>query len=110
LPGAPGIGPKTAAELLNRHGSLEHAIAAADGERPRVAAALRDHADELRAFKDIATLRTQKTPRPPDRDTDLSAGAQAARGHGMNRLADRLPGCRRADRPLSAAQVSRNER
>ncbi len=29
LPGAPGIGPKTAAELLGRHGSLEGAIAAA---------------------------------------------------------------------------------
>ena len=35
LPGAPGIGPKTAAELLSRHGSLEGVIAAADAERPR---------------------------------------------------------------------------
>jgi 5'-3' exonuclease len=90
LPGAPGIGPKTAAELLNRHGSLEAAIAGADGERPRVAAALRDHADNLRAFKDIATLRVEKTDRPPDRETDLQGGAAAARGHQMNRLADRL--------------------
>jgi 5'-3' exonuclease len=90
LPGAPGIGPKTAAELLNRHGSLEGAIANADGERPRVAAALADHAVQLRAFKDIATLRVQKTNRPQDRETDLKGGAQAARGHAMNRLADRL--------------------
>ena len=35
LPGAPGIGAKTAAELLQRHGSLEAAIAAAGQERPR---------------------------------------------------------------------------
>ncbi|MGI8712195.1 MAG: 5'-3' exonuclease [Solirubrobacteraceae bacterium] len=90
LPGAPGIGPKTAAELLSRHGTLEDVIAAADTERPRVAAALREHADELRAFKDIATLRTTKIKRPPDRDTDLAGGAQAARGHGMNQLATRL--------------------
>jgi 5'-3' exonuclease len=90
LPGAPGIGAKTAADLLGRHGSLEDAIAAADGERPRVGAALRDHADELRAFRDIATLRTDTVDLPADRETDLAAGAQAARGYGMNRLAERL--------------------
>jgi DNA polymerase-1 len=90
LPGAQGIGPKTAAELLERHGSLEAAIDAADGERPRVAAALRDSAAELRAFKDIATLRTAVVDRPPDRATDLKAGARAARRFGLNRLAERL--------------------
>jgi 5'-3' exonuclease len=57
LPGAPGIGPKTAAELLRRHGSLEAAIAGALQERPKLTAALRDHAAELRAFREIATLR-----------------------------------------------------
>jgi DNA polymerase-1 len=90
LPGAPGIGAKTAADLLRRHGSLDAAIAAADTERPRVGAALRDHADELRAFRDIATLRTDAVERPADRETDLAEGAKAARGYGMNRLADRL--------------------
>jgi 5'-3' exonuclease len=90
LPGAPGIGAKTAATLLQRHGSLEGAIAAANEERPRVAAALTDNAEELRAFRDIATLRLPDLDLPPDRPTDLKAGAEAARGHGMNRLADRL--------------------
>jgi DNA polymerase-1 len=90
LPGAPGIGPKTAAELLQRHGSLESAIASAATERSRVAAALTEHADELRSFKDIATLRTVELERPPDRPTDLGGGAAAARRYGMNRLAERL--------------------
>jgi 5'-3' exonuclease len=92
LPGAPGIGPKTAAELLHRHGSLEAAIAGALHERPRVTAALTEQADELRAFKDIATLRIVEVERPEDRETDLAGGAAVARKLGLNRLAERLEG------------------
>ena len=90
LPGAAGVGPKTAAELLKRHGSLERAIAAASEERPRVAAALTEAADELRAFKQIATLQMVELARPADRETDLAGGADAARRLGLNRLAERL--------------------
>ena len=90
LPGAAGIGPKTAAELLNRHGSLEDAIAAASTERPKIAQALREQADELRAFRRIAQLQTVAIERPPDRPTDLDGGSQAARRLGLGRLAQRL--------------------
>jgi 5'-3' exonuclease len=91
LPGAKGIGEKTAADLLRRHGSLEAAIAGALRERsPRVRGSLRDSADELRAFKEIATLRRLPLERPPDRATDPLAGAKAARSLGMKRLAERL--------------------
>jgi DNA polymerase-1 len=90
LPGAAGIGPKTAASLLEKHGSLDGAIEGASEERPRVAAALTDSADELRAFRDIATLRTVELERPPDGATDLAGGAEAARALGLNRLAERL--------------------
>ena len=90
LPGAPGIGPKTAADLLERYGSLDAAIAGADGERPKVSAALKESATELRAFRDIATLRSVSVDRPADRGTDLEGGAAAARGLGLRRLAERL--------------------
>jgi 5'-3' exonuclease len=90
LPGAPGVGPKTAADLLQRHGSLDDAIAGSLHERPRITAALRENADQLRAFRDIATLRLVEVERPPDRETDLKGGAAAARRLGLNRLAGRL--------------------
>ncbi|HET6448211.1 MAG TPA: 5'-3' exonuclease [Conexibacter sp.] len=96
LPGARGIGEKTAADLLRRHGSLEAALARPSGETPRVQGALRDQADELRDFLAIATLQRVEVVRPADRVTDLGAGADQAERLGMRRLAERL---RAADDP-----------
>jgi 5'-3' exonuclease len=90
LPGAKGIGPKGAADLLRRHGSLEAALEHWTGETPRVRTALREQADELRAFKDIATLREVDLKRPPDAPLDTAGAAAAARGLGMNQLAGRI--------------------
>jgi DNA polymerase-1 len=90
LPGAKGIGEKTAAELLRAHGDLETAIANARDERPRVAAALRDQADELRDYRRIATLQRVDVARPEDAPTAFAAAAEAASERGMRRLATRL--------------------
>jgi DNA polymerase-1 len=94
LPGAPGIGEKTAAELLRRHGTLDELLAAVErdgaGERPRIVFALREHAAALRAFREIALLRPVEVTRPADRPTDLAGGAAAAAALGMGALAGRL--------------------
>jgi 5'-3' exonuclease len=90
IPGAKGIGEKTAADLLQRHGSLEAVLAGAIRERPAVRRALLEQADELRMFKDLATLRALQLPRPPDRATDLEGGAAAAAKLGMRALSERL--------------------
>lgn len=101
LPGAPGIGAKTAAELLRRYGPLEEVLAAAeraattvrrepDEMRPRTAQALRENAALLRTFKQVATLQDTEVDLPPSRPTDFAAGASAAAALGMKRLADRL--------------------
>jgi DNA polymerase-1 len=91
IPGAKGVGEKTAAELLRRHGSLEAILDNAISERrPALRATLLGSADELRAFKDIATLRDAGVKRPRNRATDWKAAAKAARERGMNRLAERL--------------------
>ena len=91
LPGAKGVGEKTAAELLREHGSLEALLDAAIRiPRPKLRTTLIDSGDELLAFKDIATLRDAGVERPPDAATDWAAAAGAARERGMNRLAERL--------------------
>jgi 5'-3' exonuclease len=90
IPGAKGIGEKTARDLLLAHGTLEGAIANAIGERPRVQQALREQAEELRAFKEMATLVEVPVQRPADRPTDFLGGAEMARSRGMNRLSERL--------------------
>jgi DNA polymerase-1 len=90
LPGAKGIGEKTAADLLQRHGTLEAAIDAAIKEKPGVRKALIGQADELRMFRDVATLRSIPMKRPADALTDGKGGADAAEALGMRRLAERL--------------------
>jgi len=95
LPGAPGIGAKTAAELLNRYGSLEDMlkIARADDSdmRLRTALALSENEELLLNFKQIATLvPIDGIARPPDQSTNFAAGARAAEKLGMKQLATRL--------------------
>ena len=91
IPGAKGVGEKTAAELLRRHGSLEGVLENAVAEsRPALRRSLLGSRDELLAFKDIATLRDAGVKPPADRETDWVGAAKAAHDLGMNRLAERL--------------------
>jgi 5'-3' exonuclease len=91
IPGAKGIGEKTAADLLKRHGTLEAVLAAAARERPaRVSGALLDGREQLPVFKHLATLQHVDVELPPDTPLASEAAASAARGRGMERLAKRL--------------------
>ena len=58
VPGAPGIGPKTALKLLQAYGSVEEILAHASevsGKRARVS--LLDNADGVRLSKQLVTIR-----------------------------------------------------
>jgi DNA polymerase-1 len=82
LPGARGVGPKTAASLLGQYGTLEAML-----DEGRFAA----QADELRMYRQMATLDASAPLRPVDDQVPTWAEASSfLRGLGMNAVADRV--------------------
>ena len=82
IPGARGVGPKTAASLLAQYGSLDALL-----EAGRFAA----EADALRSYRHIATFdATAPLPPLPDDGPDWGAVALAADGLGLARVAGRV--------------------
>src|SRR5215213_1079769 len=76
IPGVPGIGDKTAGQLIAQYGSLEEVIDHADELSPARRKNITEHADQARASKDLATMRrdldldwepTELALSPPDR-------------------------------------------
>jgi DNA polymerase-1 len=82
LPGAKGVGPKTAADILRQYGTLEAAL-----EAGRFAV----QAEELRVYRRMATLDAEAPLPPLDDQTPAWEHASAyVRELGLNALADRL--------------------
>jgi DNA polymerase-1 len=89
IPGAKGIGAKTAAQLLDRFGSLEELIAAREQLTPRQAASLAD--PDLLLYRRVATMDAgAPVSRPADAALDRASAADHARSIGAARLAERL--------------------
>ncbi|MCA2978183.1 MAG: DNA polymerase I, partial [Myxococcaceae bacterium] len=58
VPKVPGVGPKTAVELLKRFGTVEQLIARADEiDKPKLRAAIKDHVDQLRRAYQLVSFR-----------------------------------------------------
>jgi DNA polymerase-1 len=57
IPGIPGIGDKTAAQLVAEYGSLEEVLDHADDLTPARRKAVQAHVDQARAAKELATMR-----------------------------------------------------
>jgi DNA polymerase-1 len=82
LPGARGIGAKTAASLLQKHGSLEALLSA--GRFPA-------QANELRLYRKVATMdASAPVPRLRDQAPTWGSAAALARQWGLNKLAERM--------------------
>jgi DNA polymerase I len=82
IPGAKGVGPKSAAALLQRYGSIEAVLAAGR---------FTEQAEELRLYRRIATM-DAGAPLPPiaDQIPDWKTAAALAREWELGNLADRL--------------------
>jgi len=89
IPGARGIGPKKAAEILARFGALEHALAA--GRFP-------GEGEVLLGYRQIATMQAEAPIPPlPDREPDWSAAGALVERWGLGALAGRLRSCAEVD-------------
>ncbi len=86
IPGASGVGPKTAAALLQKHGSLEKVLASGR---------FRAQAEQLRLYRSIATMnKTAPLPVLRDQKPTWERAAALAKEWGLKRLAERLQSMR----------------
>jgi DNA polymerase-1 len=82
LPGAPGVGPKGAASLLHRYGTLEDALA--QGR-------FKEQGENLRLYRWIATMdKTAPLPSLQDQMPTWAKASALAKKWELNRLAERL--------------------
>lgn len=71
IPGAPGIGVKTAAQLIGEYGDLDTLLArAGEIRQPKRRQTLIDHADQIRMSRELVTLLKEA---PVDTDLDALA-------------------------------------
>jgi DNA polymerase-1 len=68
VPGVPGVGPKTASELIQTYGNLESVLAAAPSiKKPKLSQNLIEHADNARLSRELVRLVCDRPlPQPLD--------------------------------------------
>ncbi len=100
VPGAPGIGVKTAATLIHEYGDLDTLLARAEEiKQPKRRQTLINNADQIRVSRDLVTLKrdvpvTERledfTLNPPDPDTLLGFLAEMEFRTLTNRMAEAM--------------------
>ena len=99
VPGVPGIGPKTAAQLIQEYGDLTTVLASTDLiKKPKLKQSLIDHADMARLSRELVELRCEPNAALPDIDGFALQGLPEAplraflEHHGFRTLLGRLGG------------------
>jgi len=111
IPGVAGIGPKTAAKLLQKYGTLAEIIAHAGELSPKQSASLQAAVGQMDLTRQLVTLRTDV---PYEFDLDQAECARFAWGDvrpifeelGFRRLVEQLPGGGRAEADVPSRAAS----
>ena len=126
VPGVPGIGPKTAAQLISEHGSIDgiYERIEADAELPKSKQAIKGkRLENLIAARETIPLGRELITLKDDCDVDFDLEAtrvdlasmevaelvESMRVLGFNRLRDEIAGLLASDQPASAAEAPAGE-
>jgi DNA polymerase-1 len=91
IPGAKGVGQKTAAELLRQYGDLEGIIDHARELSPARRAAIAGAAHDIHRYRDVALMRADvPLPPVPDARLDVAHASAWCAEQGMVALSDRI--------------------
>jgi DNA polymerase-1 len=106
VPGVPGVGPKTAAKLIQEHGDIEGVLAAAPSMKPgKLRDNLIEHADNARLSRVLVTLKDDAPLADPLESLELQGIPEAPlraflEHHGFKSLLAKLSAV--ADAPVEA--------
>src|SRR4051794_4272134 len=110
VPGVPGIGPKTASQLIQDYGDLETVLAHAEEiKKPKLKQNLIEHADSARLSRELVTLVCDAPLPEPLGDLEMKGIPpeplrEFLEDHGFKSLLARLAGgTRTAPAPIAAA-------
>jgi DNA polymerase-1 len=110
VPGVPGVGPKTAAKLIQEHGDIEGVLAAAPSMKPgKLRDNLIEHADNARLSRVLVTLKDDAPLADPLESLELQGIPEAPlraflEHHGFKSLLAKLSAV--ADAPVEAPRSS----
>src|SRR3954470_7649442 len=115
VPGVPGVGPKTAAQLIQEYGDLESVLAHAEEiKKPKLKQNLIEHAHSARLSRELVTL-VCDAPLPEPLDALEMKGIpdgplrEFLEEHGFRSLLNRLDGNAQAKAPTDSATPVQRE-
>ncbi|MDB5691604.1 MAG: polymerase [Alphaproteobacteria bacterium] len=115
IPGVPGIGPKTAAQLIQQYGDVETVLAHAEEiAKPKLRQSLIDHADNARMSRELVRLVCESPlPEPLDSLEMKGIPPEPLRAfleeQGFKSLLARLAGNSQVQAPSASAQPVQRE-
>lgn len=109
IPGVPGVGEKTAVKLLTEYGSLDNTLANAGNIKGKLGERIREHADQARMSRELATIRRDLPVTLSLKDATLDRLAQGIpvmKKYQLNSASERVRKLGAKQNPLQEEQAS----